>query len=143
MVMMVVGVIGLGLAQSAIASSSLTGLAILRHNAQITQPYDQAIASSQPLLIEFYANWCTTCQAIAPTVAQLHRDYGDRVGFVMVDIDDPQWREPVQAHHVLGVPHWVALDRGRSVVATAVGDIPRSVMQQWLNNLLTRKPPME
>lgn len=130
-------ILGWGLARPAIAASSLTGLATLRHTAQMTQPYDQAIATSQPLLIEFYANWCTTCQAIAPTVAQLHRDYGDRVGFVMVDIDDPQWREPVQAHHVMGVPHWVALDRGRSVVATAVGEVPRPVMQRWINDLLT------
>ncbi|MEM6434244.1 MAG: thioredoxin domain-containing protein, partial [Cyanobacteria bacterium P01_D01_bin.115] len=55
--------------------SPVAGLITLRASAQQAMPYEQAIANGQPTLVEFYADWCTTCQAMAPTLETLHHQF--------------------------------------------------------------------
>lgn len=38
--------------------------------------------------INFWATWCAPCLAEMPAIARLHSDYGDRVEFIMVSMDD-------------------------------------------------------
>ena len=40
-----------------------------------------------PQVIEFFAFWCTTCQAMRPTIHKLQDEYGERVDFIYLDID--------------------------------------------------------
>ncbi len=119
-------------AQSAI---SITGLATLKQMAAHSMPYSTALANSKPTLIEFYANWCTTCQSMAPSLEQLYQDYGNTVNFVMINIDDPQWREPIQQYHVTGVPQITLLDSNHHVTWTQVGKIPAQFLHQALEKL--------
>ena len=40
-------------------------------------PLEVALSNGKPTLMEFYANWCTVCQAMAPDIAQLEQEYTD------------------------------------------------------------------
>jgi thiol-disulfide isomerase/thioredoxin len=51
-------------------------------------PVDQvALASGQVQLFDFSAIWCTYCRQMAPVIEGLEQLYGDRINFVMIDID--------------------------------------------------------
>lgn len=119
-------------AQSAI---SITGLATLQQMAQDSLPYSVAVADSKPMFIEFYANWCTTCQAMAPTISQLHQSYGDKIDFVMVNIDDPQYTKTLQQYQVTGVPQITLLDHHHQVIWSEVGKIPATILKSVLTPL--------
>lgn len=71
--------------QSQPATASLTALA------KASVPFDQALNSGKPTFLEFYANWCTSCQAMAGDMGRLREDYGDRVNFVMLNVDNSKW----------------------------------------------------
>ena len=115
--------------------SPVAGLMALKASAQSAMPYDQAMANPNPTLVEFYANWCTTCQAIAPTLAAVHEQFGDRLNFVMLDIDNPQWHEQIQQFRVSGVPHLALLNADHSVADTFVGKVPKLMLTQRITDL--------
>ncbi|RZM82004.1 thioredoxin domain-containing protein [Leptolyngbya iicbica] len=116
--------------------SPVSGLMTLKASAQTATPYETAIANGKPTLIEFYADWCTTCQGMAPTLQAIHQDYGAALNFVMLDIDDPQWREQVQQFNVTGVPHLVLRQSDGAITETFVGKVPKSVLVERLQPLL-------
>lgn len=116
--------------------SSVSGLMSLKASAQSAMPYNVAMGNQKPTLIEFYADWCTTCQGLAPTLVAAHDEFSPAVNFVMLDIDDPQWRSQVQEFHVSGVPHLFLLDENHTVTDTFVGNVPKSVLRDRISSLI-------
>ena len=114
----------------------LSGLMTLKAMAGETMPYDVAIASPEPTFIEFYADWCTTCQGMSSIVADLHHQYGDSINFVMLDIDDPQWVSQIVDYGASGVPQFTLLDSHNSEVKTWVGKVPKSILTNVFDQLL-------
>ncbi|MBQ2312814.1 MAG: thioredoxin [Elusimicrobiaceae bacterium] len=49
---------------------------------------DEVLKETMPLMVEFYATWCQHCKNLEPIINDLHKKYGDKVKFVMVDIDE-------------------------------------------------------
>ena len=124
------------------ASSLLSGFAALKQTAKASVPFSVAIEDEKPALVEFYAEWCGVCRSIAPTIAHLHDRYGDRVNFVMMDIDDPQWQLQARDFGVVGVPHFAFLSGGSldphdRLQQTLVGGHPDFVITGALEQLLT------
>lgn len=113
------------------SSSSLSGLVTMKKMAVESVSYDVAMNSDRPTVLEFYANWCTTCQGMAPTMEKLDAEYGEKVNLVMFDIDDPQWVDIIQKYRVTGVPQFTFLDSDRKIKKTLVGKVPQSIMAQY------------
>jgi thiol-disulfide isomerase/thioredoxin len=103
-------------------------------------PFDQAQTNGKPTLLEFYANWCTTCQAMAGDMAELRQGYGDRVNFVMLNIDNNTWLPEMLAYRVEGIPHFVYLGADAAPVATAIGEQPRQILSDNLDALIAQAP---
>ncbi|MDG2991434.1 thioredoxin family protein [Candidatus Synechococcus calcipolaris G9] len=112
----------------------------LAYQAEHSTPWDVAQANGQPTFLEFYANWCGSCQAMATDMAQLKQAYGDRLNFVMLNVDNSKWLPEIIRFGVDGIPHFVFLDQSGSEVGMAIGKQPVSVMEKNLNALLQGQP---
>lgn len=117
--------------------SSVSGLMSLQVAAQQATPYNLAIANGQPTLVEFYADWCTTCQAMAPTIDAVHTEFSDELNFVMLNIDDPQWQNQVEQYKVNGVPHFVLLQKDLNVAETYIGRVPFRILADRIATLVS------
>jgi thioredoxin 1 len=68
------------------------------------------LRSNVPVLVDFYADWCGPCQALAPTLEQLARDTAN-VRIVKVNVD----RSPTLAarYRIESIPHLMVFKKGR------------------------------
>lgn len=112
----------------------------LEAQAQDSVAWETALSDSKPTLVEFYANWCTTCQAMAPDLAVIKQEYGKDVDFVMLNVDNSKWLPELLRYRVDGIPHFVFLDAQGQEVAQTIGEQPRDVFTANLDALIAQNP---
>lgn len=100
-------------------------------------PLEVALTNGKPSLIEFYANWCTSCQAMAGDMAELQATYGGEINFVMLNVDNNKWLPEMLHYRVDGIPHFVYLDAEGETVTAAIGEQPKVVIASNLDALIT------
>lgn len=115
-------------------SSSLTEMA------KASTPLETALANGKPTLMEFYANWCGSCQAMAKDLSEIKQKYAEPMNFVMLNVDNDKWLPEVSKYRVDGIPHFVYLNDRGSAVAQTIGEAPRSIMEENLEALIAGKP---
>jgi len=103
-------------------------------------PLEVATSNDKPTFIEFYANWCTVCQAMAPDIGQLKQQYDQSVNFVMLNVDNTKWLPEVLKYRVDGIPHFVFLNPQGETVAQTIGQQPRTYMATNLEALVAGLP---
>jgi thiol:disulfide interchange protein len=91
-------------------------------------PIDVALNNDRPTLIEFYADWCKVCQGMAADTLSLQQEFGDRLNFVMLNVDNTKWLPELTKYRVDGIPRFIFLDSTNQLIGDAVGEIPRSIM---------------
>lgn len=79
---------------------------------------EQVLAANNPVLVDFYADWCGPCRVQKPILEELAADYADRVDVVKLDVDEAQ--ETAQRYGVRSIPSLLLFKYGE-VVATRVG----------------------
>ncbi len=104
---------------------------------QGSTPLEVAISNGKPSLVEFYADWCTVCQKMAPDIAQLETQYAKKLNFVMLNVDNTKWLPEMLKYRVDGIPHFVFLSQDGETIAQAIGDQPRTIMASNLEALAT------
>lgn len=91
---------------------------------------DDVIGSSQPVLVDFWAEWCGPCKQIGPALEQISDDMGDRIKVAKVNIDDDP--ETPAKFHVRGIPTLMIFKDGQ-VVATKVGAMTKTKLEEWVS----------
>lgn len=49
---------------------------------------EEVLNSSQPVLVDFWAQWCAPCRMLAPTIDQVAEDFAGRAKVVKLNVDD-------------------------------------------------------
>lgn len=117
-----------------------TAPGLLSAMAEASVPYEVALTNGKPTFMEFYANWCTSCQAMAPELNELKQQYRDHVNFVMLNVDNSKWLPEILNYRVDGIPHFVFLDQQGTALAEAIGEQPRSILDANLVALADGDP---
>jgi thiol-disulfide isomerase/thioredoxin len=115
--------------------SSISGLATLKQMSRQSVTYPTALANNKPSIVEFYANWCTTCQSLAPTMQSLHRQYGNQVNFVMLNVDEPAAALIARQYQATAVPQITFLDRQNYALRTVYGAVPKTILTEAIKQL--------
>jgi thioredoxin-like negative regulator of GroEL len=108
----------------------------LAAQAAVATPIDMAIASGRPTLMEFYADWCGSCKAMAPNLANIKKDYAGKIDFAMLNVDNTKWLPEIEKYRVDGIPHFVFFDRRGQTLGEVIGEQPESVMRSTLDAIL-------
>jgi thiol-disulfide isomerase/thioredoxin len=113
----------------------------LEAQAKQSVPLETALSNNKPTLMEFYADWCTTCQAMAADLATVKQQYGDRVNFVMLNVDNDKWLPEVMRYRVDGIPHFVYFNDRGETISEAIGEQPISILKANLEATIANLPP--
>ncbi|WP_232214474.1 thioredoxin family protein [Rubidibacter lacunae] len=108
----------------------------LEKQARAATPLEIATANGKPTLLEFYADWCTTCRAMAPELADVKAEFAGDLNFAMLNVDNTKWLPELLRYRVDGIPHFVYLDRSGEPVGMAIGEQPRSLLEENLQALV-------
>ncbi|MBP0015697.1 MAG: thioredoxin family protein [Roseofilum sp. SBFL] len=108
--------------------------------AETSTPLEVALENEKPTLMEFYANWCLSCQAMVPDMVALREGYGEQVNFVMLNVDNTKWLPEMDAYRVDGIPHFVFLDRQGEAIAETIGELPKPILKDKLDALVAGVP---
>lgn len=89
--------------------------------------------STKPVFVDMYADWCNPCKMISPIIDELTNEYGDKVEFIKVNIEE----NPLStaAYGIRSIPALLVFNEGK-LVKTHFGAMPKARIVELFQNYL-------
>jgi thioredoxin 1 len=91
------------------------------------------LKSSVPVLVDFWAEWCGPCKAIAPALEDLAKDMAGKLTVAKINIDENPGTP--SNYRVRGIPTLILFKDGQ-VAATKIGSLPKSKLYEWVQSVV-------
>lgn len=75
--------------------------------------FQQIIQSDEPVLVDFYADWCGPCKAMDPVILEVARELKGKARVIKVNIDNA--RSAAEQYNIQAVPTYMIFKNGQTV----------------------------
>ena len=89
------------------------------------------LKSDAPVLVDYWAEWCGPCKAIAPTLEEVAKEYTGKLKVAKVNVDENQ--EIPRKYGIRGIPTLMLFKNG-NIEATKVGALSKSQLTAFLDS---------
>ena len=103
---------------------------------QITHVTDESfepevLKSEMPVLVDYWAEWCGPCKAVAPVLDEVAKEYQGKLKVAKLNVDENQ--EIPKKYGIRGIPTLI-LFKGGEVAAQKVGALSKSQLTAFLDS---------
>jgi len=91
------------------------------------------LQAAQPVLVDYWAEWCGPCKMIAPILDEVAKDYNGRLAIAKMNVD--QNREVPAKFGIRGIPTLMIFKNGQ-LAATKVGALSKAQLTAFIDGQL-------
>ena len=92
---------------------------------------EEVLKADRPVLVDFWAEWCAPCRAIAPTLEEIAGEYEGKLKVVKLDVDSN--KEIPKKYGIRGIPS-LAIFKAGEPVGMEMGALPKSKIAQFIDS---------
>ena len=92
------------------------------------------LGSGKPVLVDFWAQWCTPCRMLAPTVEAVAQQFSETANVVKLNVDDNP--STAQRYGIKGIPTLILFREGKEV-ERVVGATSKESITRMIDKYVT------
>ena len=89
------------------------------------------LQSTEPVVVDFWAEWCGPCKMIAPALEEIQTALGAKVKIVKLNVDENP--ATAQKYGIMSIPTLMLFKNGE-LASRQVGAAPRQKLEQWITS---------
>ena len=91
----------------------------------------EVLKSNEPVVVDFWAEWCGPCKMIGPALEEIAGLLGDKVKIVKLNVDENP--ATAQKYGIMSIPTLMLFKNGE-LASRQVGAAPRQKLEQWITS---------
>ena len=88
------------------------------------------LKSAEPVVVDFWAEWCGPCRMIAPALEEIAGQLGDKVKIVKLNVDENP--NTAAKYGIVSIPTLMLFKNGE-IASRQVGAAPKQKLHQWIS----------
>ena len=91
---------------------------------------EKVLESKQPVLCDFWAEWCGPCKQISPILSEISQEYENKITIAKINIDNNP--EVPSKYGIMSIPTLILFINGK-MVGSQIGLLEKQTITDWIN----------